>query len=73
MKPECGGLIGSALPPLKDGYRPARGASDAQLLAFKPFVGEGAHPWVGGLLGYPCLPLGPPAGAPMNNKGSGKP
>ena len=47
-----------------DGYRPEAGASDAQLLAFVLFVGEGAHPWVGGLLGFPCLSLGPPAGAP---------
>ena len=47
-----------------DGYRPEVGASDAQLLAFVLFVGEGAHPWVGGLLGFPCLSLGPPAGAP---------
>ena len=46
-----------------DGYRPEAGASDAQLLAFR-LVGEGAHPWVGGLLGFPCLSLGPPAGAP---------
>ena len=47
-----------------DGYRPEAGASDAQLLAFVLFVGEGTHPWVGGLLGFPCLSLGPPAGAP---------
>ena len=47
-----------------DGHRPETGASDAQLLAFVLFVGEGAHPWVGGLLGFPCLSLGPPAGAP---------
>ena len=50
-----------------DGYRPEAGASDAQLLAFRPFVGEGAHPWVGGLLGFPCLSLGPPAGAPKKD------
>ena len=30
-------------------------------------VGEGAHPWVGGLLGFPCLSLGPPAGAPKTD------
>ena len=50
-----------------DGYRPEAGASDAQLLAFRPFVGEGAHPGVGGLLGFPCLSLGPPAGAPKKD------
>ena len=50
-----------------DGYRPEAGASDAQLLAFRPFVGEGAHPWVGGLLGFPCLSLGPPAGTPKKD------
>ena len=61
-----------------DTQRKQIGACDAQLLAFAQVhshvrVGEGAHPWVGGLLGYPCLSLGPPAGAPMKNKGSGKP
>ena len=58
-------VVGTALPHEKsDGYRPEAGASDAQLLAFVLFVGEGAHPWVGALLGFPCLSLGPPAGAP---------
>ena len=38
------------------------GASDAQLLAFAQVlshvrVGEGAHPWVGGLLGLPVLAI----------------
>ena len=30
-------------------------------------IGEGAHPWDGGLLGFPCLSLGPPAGAPKKD------